>query len=69
MQGNSWGLILDKTPQYIFWKDLNSVYLGCNQRWAEFVGLANEGQVWFESSSVPLLDKDQVRAFFIFLSV
>jgi PAS domain-containing protein len=24
-------LILDNIPQFIFWKDRNSVYLGCNQ--------------------------------------
>ncbi len=106
-QDLSLAVILDRIPQYIFWKDLNSVYLGCNQRWAEFVGLvdpkeivgktdddlpwlpgeaavyrerdrqlivtcqpqrrvllslwkANREQVWFEVSSVPLLDQDQV---------
>ena len=25
-------LVLDNIPQYIFWKDRNSVYLGCNRR-------------------------------------
>ena len=28
-------LVLNNIPQYIFWKDINSVYLGCNQRFAE----------------------------------
>ena len=32
-------LVIDNIPQYIFWKDRNSVYLGCNQRWAEMAGL------------------------------
>lgn len=39
------GLILDSIPHYIFWKNQNSVYLGCNQRWAEFVGLADPTEV------------------------
>ena len=28
-------------PQYLFWKDRRSVYLGCNQRYAELVGLSS----------------------------
>lgn len=28
-------LILDSMPQRVFWKDLNSTYLGCNQRFAQ----------------------------------
>ncbi len=26
-------------PQYVFWKDINSVYLGCNKNFAELIGL------------------------------
>ncbi|MEP0871652.1 EAL domain-containing protein [Trichocoleus desertorum AS-A10] len=32
-------LVLDNIPQYIFWKDTQSVYLGCNKSWAELAGL------------------------------
>ncbi|MEA5471769.1 adenylate/guanylate cyclase domain-containing protein [Spirulina sp. 06S082] len=28
-------LILDTIPQQVFWKDTDSVFLGCNQNWAE----------------------------------
>lgn len=45
VQDISLELILDSIPQYIFWKDLNSVYLGCNQRWAEFVGLSDPKEI------------------------
>jgi len=38
-------VVLDNIPQYIFWKDLNSVYLGCNQRWAEMAGFNNPSEV------------------------
>lgn len=27
--------VVDSIPRYIFWKDINSVYLGCNVRFAE----------------------------------
>jgi diguanylate cyclase (GGDEF)-like protein/PAS domain S-box-containing protein len=32
-------LILDNIPQFIFWKDRNSVYLGCNRNFASVAGL------------------------------
>ncbi|MEM1291649.1 MAG: ATP-binding protein [Cyanobacteria bacterium P01_H01_bin.162] len=38
-------LVIDNIPQYIFWKDHNSVYLGCNQRWAEMAGLPDRSAV------------------------
>ena len=34
-------LVLDNIPQYIFWKDRNSVLLGCNRRWAEMAGIGD----------------------------
>ncbi|MGF1522480.1 MAG: GAF domain-containing protein [Leptolyngbyaceae cyanobacterium] len=38
-------LVLDNIPQYIFWKDRNSVYLGCNNRWAEMAGIDTPSKV------------------------
>lgn len=32
-------LAMDTLPEAIFWKDLNSVYLGCNQNFAEDAGI------------------------------
>ena len=32
-------IIMDSIPQYIFWKDINSVYMGCNKNFAIFAGL------------------------------
>ncbi|MEH2049885.1 trifunctional serine/threonine-protein kinase/ATP-binding protein/sensor histidine kinase [Nostoc sp.] len=32
-------LIIDNIPQSVFWKDRNSVYLGCNQNFAEISGV------------------------------
>ena len=34
-------LILDNIPQRIFWKDLDSKYLGCNKNFAKDAGLSN----------------------------
>lgn len=31
-------LVLDNIPQLIFWKDRNSVFLGCNRRWSIAAG-------------------------------
>lgn len=38
-------LIIDNIPQLIFWKDRNSVYLGCNQRVANINQLANPDEI------------------------
>ncbi|MGI2909073.1 PAS domain S-box protein [Tolypothrix sp. VBCCA 56010] len=32
-------LVIDSIPQLIFWKDKNSVYLGCNQKFAHVAGV------------------------------
>lgn len=37
--------VLDMTPQSIFWKDRESVYLGCNAVFAKTVGLADPEQI------------------------
>lgn len=38
-------LVLDNIPQYIFWKDRNSVYLGCNRGWAGMAGIGDPSTV------------------------
>lgn len=32
-------VVMDNIPQYVYWKNLDSSYLGCNQRFAEAAGL------------------------------
>ncbi len=32
-------LVIDNIPQFIFWKDIRSVFLGCNRNFAEAAGL------------------------------
>lgn len=42
-------IFLDKIteflPQYIFWKNKNSIYLGCNKNFADFVGLDSPSDI------------------------
>ena len=38
-------LVLDSVPIRIFWKDTNSIYLGCNPAFAEAAGLSNTNEV------------------------
>ncbi|MGB3613070.1 MAG: PAS domain-containing protein, partial [Elainellaceae cyanobacterium] len=38
-------LVLDNILQHIFWKDRNSVYLGCNRRWADMAGIGDPNDV------------------------
>lgn len=38
-------LVLDNIPQLIFWKDTNSVFLGCNRLWAKATGLIEPEKV------------------------
>jgi two-component system aerobic respiration control sensor histidine kinase ArcB len=33
--------VTEALPQYVFWKDVNSVYLGCNKNYALLVGLTS----------------------------
>jgi len=44
--------VLDSVPAFVFWKDLNSVYLGCNQKYAHAVGLDHPSEI------VGLTDQD-----------
>ena len=37
--------VLDEEPDFVFWKDLNSVYLGCNLRFAEAGGLSSPNEI------------------------
>ena len=37
--------ILNSVPQSVFWKDRRSVYLGCNEVFAQAVGIANPEQI------------------------
>lgn len=37
--------ITESLPQYVFWKDINSIYLGCNKNFAQLVGLDSPNDI------------------------
>jgi len=43
--GNTLAQILNSVPQTVFWKDRNSVYLGCNEVFARTIGLASPEEI------------------------
>ncbi|MGF1990366.1 MAG: trifunctional serine/threonine-protein kinase/ATP-binding protein/sensor histidine kinase [Nostoc sp. ZfuVER08] len=52
-------LIIDNVPQSVFWKDRNSVYLGCNRNFAEAAGLKSpEDIVGKNDYELPWPDED-----------
>lgn len=45
-------LVMDTIPHAVFWKDKNSVYLGCNQHMAQIAGLSSPEEI------IGLTDRD-----------
>lgn len=37
--------VIDRIPQYIFWKDTQGVFLGCNQHFAQMIGLKEPEEI------------------------
>ncbi|MFX1445615.1 MAG: PAS domain S-box protein, partial [Promethearchaeota archaeon] len=48
--------VIDNIPENIFWKDLNLIYLGCNQNYANFIGAENPEYVIGETNKDLLLE-------------
>jgi two-component system, NtrC family, sensor kinase len=38
-------MVMDSLPQYLFWKDHNSIFLGCNQKLAQMAGLNSPDEI------------------------
>lgn len=60
--------IIENTPQYIFWKDVNSIYRGCNKNFALIAGLKNSSEIigktdydlpWAEFAAQIYLNEDK----------
>ncbi len=67
------GTVMNTIPQHIYWKDTNSVYLGCNENFAvaagvespdDIIGLTDEGLAWREEERARLrsIDQDVIRS-------
>lgn len=60
--------IINNLPHYIFWKDTNSIFLGCNQKFADSVGLKSPHDIigktdydmpWKKEQSTAYIKDDQ----------
>lgn len=56
-------LVLDQLPQTIFWKDINSNFLGCNQRFANIAGLKSPQEIVGKSDFDLSCNKAEVEWF------
>jgi len=65
------GQIINSIPQYVFWKDRNSNYLGCNLAFARQAGLASPAEIvgksdfelsWKETAELYRADDQKVMA-------
>jgi PAS domain S-box-containing protein len=54
-------LVIDNIPQKIFWKDINSVFLGCNQGFAQDAGLNNPDEIIGKTDYDLALSRDQTH--------
>ncbi|MDJ1182887.1 adenylate/guanylate cyclase domain-containing protein [Roseofilum casamattae] len=61
-QQNYLHLVLNNIPQQVFWKDTNSVFLGCNRNWSEAAGLDNPETV-IGKTDFDLLSPELARRF------
>ena len=63
---------IEKIPQFVWWKDLNSIFLGCNQNVAKYVGLSSASDIVgmtdydiyrdkAEAESVRLIDQEIIE--------
>jgi len=56
-------LVLDYVPQHVFWKDRDSVYLGCNREFARVAGVASTADI-VGKTDFDLAWKDEEARFF-----
>ncbi|BAP58186.1 sensor histidine kinase FexB [Thioploca ingrica] len=57
-------LVIDNIPQFIFWKDNYSVYLGCNQNYSRIVGLEQVEDIVGKTDADLMLYQQEGHAFF-----
>ena len=56
-------LVLDYIPQYVFWKDLDSVYLGCNRNFAKAAGVETPQELIGKTDYDLAWKKDEADSF------
>jgi diguanylate cyclase (GGDEF)-like protein/PAS domain S-box-containing protein len=57
-------LVLNNIPQHLFWKDCNGIYLGCNQTFAEAVGISSTADIVNKTDyDIPVYSTEMARQF------
>ncbi len=56
-------VILNSIPQFIFWKDVNSIYIGCNSAFAQAVGLEDPKSIIGKSDYDIHWDEEEAEAY------
>jgi|GEM_PF-421717 PAS domain S-box-containing protein len=56
-------LVINTVPQIIFWKDLNSVYLGCNLNCARAMGLETPGAIVGKTEQDLPWEQEEIETF------
>ena len=56
-------LVMDNIPQAVFWKDINSVYLGCNSVFARFAGVGDPKNIVGKTDIDLAWAKEDVESF------
>jgi PAS domain S-box-containing protein len=54
--------VINSVPQHIFWKDINSVFLGCNKNFAKAVGLNSPEEI-IGKTDFDLIEKEKAQHF------
>ena len=55
-------LVIDNIPQRVFWKDIRSVYLGCNKNFARAAGVDQPENIAGKTDYRPGMDKGRGRS-------
>ncbi len=56
-------LVIDNIPQAVFWKDRNSVFLGCNKAFADTVGLENPEDIIGQNDFDLCVTKEEAHSY------
>ncbi|TFG08305.1 MAG: PAS domain-containing sensor histidine kinase [Promethearchaeota archaeon] len=57
-------LVLDNIPQFIFWKDIDSVYLGCNKNFSRVAGVGTPDNIIGKTDFNLPWEKSQAESFY-----
>ncbi len=53
-------MIMENIPQFIYWKDMNLNYFGCNKNYANLINIKSPGSIIAKNDNNSLWEKDQL---------